>query len=101
MVKIAPPILTGAQLRAARALVNLTAMELAAETMIEVKTIRRAEARNHQQVLMTTANTKRIISALEAHGVCFIAPNGGGPGVRLSENHTPSTSERKSTTRQK
>jgi transcriptional regulator with XRE-family HTH domain len=86
MVKIDVPVLTGSQLRAARALLDITAVELATETMIEVKTIRRAEARNHQQVLMTAANKKRIAAALEARGVQFIPANGGGPGVRLAKN---------------
>lgn len=83
MVKKLAPALTGAQLRAARALVDMTAMELAAATMIEVKTIRRAEAMHNNQVVMTVANTKRVIAALEARGVSFIPANGGGPGVRL------------------
>ena len=59
---------------------------MATETMIEVKTIRRAEARNHLPVLMTAANKKRIAAALEARGVQFIPANGGGPGVRLARS---------------
>jgi len=86
MGKIDPPVLTGSQLRAARALLGVTAAELADETLIEVKTIRRAEARNHQPVLMTAANTRRIVDALETRGVQFIPANGGGPGVRLATN---------------
>lgn len=86
MVKFEAPVVTGSQIRAARALLDVTAAKLASETLVEVKTIRRAEARNHEPVLMTAANTMRIVAALEAWGVEFIPANGGGPGVRLAKN---------------
>ena len=35
---------------------------------------------------MIPANAEAIRRALEAAGIEFIEPNGGGPGVRLREN---------------
>jgi hypothetical protein len=84
MVKAVPLTLTGAQLRAARALVDMSAAELAAETLIEVKTIRRAEAMGNDQVKMTAANVRAVVAVLEKRGVRFIgASKTSGPGVRL------------------
>ena len=74
--------ITGAQLRAARALVRWRADDLAAKANIGVATIRRAEALDGP-VSMTAANVDAIRRALEAAGVVFIPENGGGPGVRL------------------
>jgi hypothetical protein len=86
MVKTAGgPPLTGGQLRAARALVGMTANELAKDTLIEIKTIQRAEACNDEQVGMTAANTKRVIAALEKRGIVLIPSNGRGPGVCLAQ----------------
>lgn len=65
------PILTGAQLRAARALLNLTAEALAEETSIGLRTIGRAE-REDGPVRMTAANAERLIQALEARGIEFL-----------------------------
>ena len=74
--------ITGAQLRAARALLRWSAEELATRTKLGVATIRRAEA--HDAPLTTTAaNSNAIRAALETAGIEFIPENGGGPGVRL------------------
>jgi hypothetical protein len=77
-----PKLLTGAQLRAARALIGISADALAAITKLGVATIRRAEA-NSGSVSMTLANAERLVRALESAGVEFIPENGGGAGVRL------------------
>jgi hypothetical protein len=77
-----PKSLTGAQLRAARALVGISAGDLAAITKLGIATIRRAEAKSGR-VSITLANAERIVRALEDAGVEFIPQNGGGAGVRL------------------
>jgi ribosome-binding protein aMBF1 (putative translation factor) len=74
--------ITGAQIRAARALVRLSADDLAARSKIGVATIRRAEAYDGATT-MTAANAEAIRKALESVGVEFIPENGGGAGVRL------------------
>lgn len=74
--------LTGSQIRAARALKNISAADLAALSKVGVATIRRAEAQDGE-VSMTAANQAAIRAALESAGVEFVPENGGGPGVRL------------------
>ena len=74
--------LTSAQIRAARALLNWSAADLAVKSSIGVATVRRAEL-NEDQTSMTTANDLAVRRALESGGVQFIDENGGGPGVRL------------------
>lgn len=74
--------ITGAQLRAARALLRWSAEELAERTKVGVATLRRAENIDGP-VGMTAANQSVVRAALEAAGVEFIPANGGGPGVRL------------------
>lgn len=74
--------LTGPQLRAARALLGITAQELANASKLGVTTIRRAEL-EAGRVSMTAANAEHLVRTLERAGIEFIAANGGGPGVRL------------------
>jgi hypothetical protein len=74
--------LSGAQIRAARALVRWSAAELADASALGANTVRRAEVLDGETSL-TTANDQAIRRALEAAGVEFIDENGGGPGVRL------------------
>jgi hypothetical protein len=73
--------ITGAQIRAARALLGITAQELADAASVGVATVRRAEASDGTAI--TPANLKAIQRALEAGGVSFVESNGGGVGVRL------------------
>jgi transcriptional regulator with XRE-family HTH domain len=80
--------ITGAQIRAARGLLNLSIEALATEAKLSLKTIRRAE-REHGQVPITVANAERIMSVLEARGACFIAAGNGGAGVRLRSDPPP------------
>ena len=75
-------MITGSQLRAARALLNISAEELAKLSNIGIATIRRAEA-NDGPTKLTAANLAAAQTALEAAGVEFIPENGSGPGVRL------------------
>jgi transcriptional regulator with XRE-family HTH domain len=72
-------MVTSAQLRAARSLLNLTVRELAEKAGVHRNTITRAEtdATTHGHAVA------QVVLTLESAGVEFIAENGGGPGVRL------------------
>lgn len=75
-------MLTGPQIRAARSLIGMKQVELAAASGVSTPTIKAVEA----QKGAVSANTKTvdgIQKALEAAGVEFIPENGGGAGVRL------------------
>lgn len=74
--------ISSAQLRAARALIRWSALDLAKASKVGVATIRRVEV-VEGGIPVTTANEAALRSALEAAGVEFIDENGGGPGVRL------------------
>nr|WP_249809713.1 transcriptional regulator [Bradyrhizobium sp. 139] len=74
--------LTSAQLRAARALLRWSALDLAKASKVGVATVRRVEVMDGQ-IPVTAANKEALRRALEAGGVEFIDENGGGPGVRL------------------
>jgi hypothetical protein len=76
--------LTGLQMRAARALLRWTADTLAERSRLSIATIKRAEGMDGDP-RMTAANAYAVRSALEAAGIEFIDPNGGGPGVRLRQ----------------
>lgn len=74
---------TGRQLRAARALVGLTAGQLADASGVSLNTIKRAEATDGPCSMMP-ANLGAITQALEGHGaVLFGRDEHGGEGVRL------------------
>ena len=75
-------MITGTQIRAARALLGITAQELADAAAVGVATVRRAETADSPAT--TPANLKAMQLALESAGVTFIDRNGGGPGVRLT-----------------
>lgn len=73
-------VLTSAQCRAARALIEWSVEELSRLSHVGVQTIIDFEARFRAPV----DDIKRQIRvALEEGGVVFIAENGGGAGVRL------------------
>jgi hypothetical protein len=77
-------MITGAQMRAARALVRWTADDLAQKANVGVTTVRRAEANDGPSVMLAN-NLAAVKGALEAAGVEFIEEDGGGPGVRLKK----------------
>jgi len=81
-VKVVQKLLTGDQIRAARALLRWRAEDLARVSAVGVATIRRAELASGQ-TSMTVPNDMAVRRALETAGVEFIDENGGGPGVRL------------------
>ena len=67
--------LTGAQLRAARALLNMSAERLAEESNVSLRTIRRAE-QDDGPVSINAPNAERLIQVLEGHGVIFSNEHG-------------------------
>jgi hypothetical protein len=76
--------ISSAQLRAARALLRWSALELAEASKVGVATIRRVEVVDGE-IPVTLANEAALRRALESAGVEFIDENGGGPGVRLKK----------------
>ena len=75
-------MLTSAQCRAARGLVDWSQRELAQRAGVGIVTIRQLEAAIHEPRRATLDVVRR---ALEAAGVEFIDENGGGAGVRLGK----------------
>jgi predicted transcriptional regulator len=73
-------MITPAQCRAARGLIDWSQMELAEHAGVGIVTIRQLEAGTHTPRRATFDVVRR---ALEAGGVEFVAENGGGAGVRL------------------
>jgi hypothetical protein len=69
-------------MRAARALLRWSALDLAEASKVGVATIRRVEV-VEGEIPVTLANEGALRQALEAAGVEFIDENGGGAGVRL------------------
>ena len=67
-----------AQLRAARALIRWSALDLAKASKVGVATIRRVD---DGEIPVTLANEAALRQALEAAGVEFIDANGGGRGT--------------------
>ncbi|NTH79191.1 helix-turn-helix domain-containing protein [Agrobacterium rhizogenes] len=75
--------ITGAQVRAARALIRWSAKDLAKAAGIGVATVSRAEVEDGIPSI-TSANLKAMQLALEAAGVEFSFGNGGS-GVRIKK----------------
>ena len=74
--------ITGAQIRAARALIRWSAKDLARAASVGAATVSRAEVEDGHPTI-TTANLRAMQVALEAAGVEFIHGSGGGVGVRF------------------
>ncbi|WP_370302483.1 helix-turn-helix domain-containing protein [Pseudooceanicola sp.] len=72
-------MVTSAQIRAARGLLNWTVRDLAEKAGVHRNTVTRAET----DATGPGHATGAILSAFEAAGVEFIPENGGGAGVRL------------------
>jgi hypothetical protein len=85
--------LSSSQIRAARALLRWSAVDLARESALGLNTIKRAELAEDKTSL-TAANDLALRRALEAAGVEFIEENGGGPGVRLRKRQQTKASKR-------
>jgi hypothetical protein len=80
-----PKKISSAQMRAARALLRWSALDLATASKVGVATIRRVEVVDGE-IPVTLANEAALRLALESAGVEFIDENGGGPGVRLRKS---------------
>jgi transcriptional regulator with XRE-family HTH domain len=76
-------MVTSAQIRAARGLLNLSVRELAERAGVHRNTITRVET----EATAPGHSLSAIRAALEAAGVEFIAENGGGAGVRLKKGN--------------
>jgi transcriptional regulator with XRE-family HTH domain len=74
--------ITGAQIRAARALIGWSAYDLAGRASLGVATIRRAEATDGP-LTMTVSNLAAVRRTLKTAGVDFIFDADGGLGVSL------------------
>lgn len=70
-----------AQVRAARAMLQMSREELARASEVGERTLADFESERRSPQPSTLAAIRR---ALETAGVEFIAENGGGPGVRLA-----------------
>lgn len=75
-------MLTPAQSRAARGLIEWSQEQLAQASHLGLSTIRDFEKGRR---VPTHNNLEAIRRALEVAGVVFIAENGGGAGVRLAK----------------
>jgi transcriptional regulator with XRE-family HTH domain len=73
-------MLTPAQCRAARGLINWSQLDLAQAAGVGIVTVRQLEAGANAPRRATMDVIRR---AFERAGVDFIDENGGGPGVRL------------------
>jgi len=84
-------MISSAQCRAARGLLDWSQQELAEKAGVGVVTIRQLETGGHRPRRATLDVVKRC---LEAGGVEFIAENGGGAGVRLSKSPASAEGQR-------
>lgn len=75
-------MLTGAQIKAARALARMDQAELASAAGISVPTVKRLEAMGGP-ISANTSTEAAIRRALTDAGIIIIDENGEGPGVRL------------------
>ena len=78
-------MISSAQCRAARGLLDWSQRKLAEEAGVGIVTLRQLETGVHQPRRATLEVVKRC---LEQAGVEFIPENGGGAGVRLRETNS-------------
>ena len=78
-------MVTGAQVRMARAALRMGVRELATAADVSPNTVTRVEAEGS----VNSSTLAAIRRALEEAGVQFIPENGGGPGVRLKGRDRP------------
>ncbi len=78
-------MLSGEQIRAARALARMEQAALAAASGVSLPTVKRLE-KTAGPISANTGTEARIRKAFDAAGVIFIDENGEGPGVRLRKS---------------
>ena len=76
-------ILTAAQCRAARAMIDWSAERLSQASSVDLQTLRNFEARFRR---LDERTLRRLRITLEAAGVMFVPENGRGAGVRFKFN---------------
>ncbi len=69
------------QIRAARAMLDWSLVDLAKAASVSVSAVLRAEGRNSERVTEGTWGAMRV--AMETAGVRFLEDDGNGAGVRL------------------
>jgi transcriptional regulator with XRE-family HTH domain len=74
-------LITGRQLRAARALIGWEQIELAKRARVAIGTIRRMESFD-AEIRSRTSTLSQVQATLEKAGIQFL--NDGSPGVRVS-----------------
>lgn len=74
-------LISGHQLRAARALTGIGQKQLADAAKVNVNTIRNMESRGREAINSGAVTLKKVLDALERLGIEFL--NHGQPGVRL------------------
>ena len=75
-------MLTGEQIRAARAILRMEQRQLSESANVSLETVKRLE-KLKGEVSAYAGTVTAIKTALEAAGVEFIDRDNGGPGVRL------------------
>ena len=79
-------MITGSQMKAARALLGIDQKELALRAGVSLPTIQRMEA-SEGSVRAIVSSLEKVVAALDAAGVALIGPGvrgeGEGRGVRL------------------
>jgi transcriptional regulator with XRE-family HTH domain len=76
-------LVTGNQLKAARALAGVDQQQVADAAKINVNTVRNMEARGIDPITSGAVTVRNVQMALEAWGIEFL--NHGQPGVRLRD----------------
>jgi hypothetical protein len=74
-------LVTGNQLRAARALADVDQQVLADRAQVHVNTIRAMEGKGAQEITSAVNVLRRVQAAMESFGIIFT--NGDAPGVKL------------------
>jgi transcriptional regulator with XRE-family HTH domain len=77
-------MISGKQVRMARAALGWGVRELAAAAKVNPNTVTRFEG----GAGANTGTVRALQTALESAGVVFISPNGGGGGVRLRDRES-------------
>jgi transcriptional regulator with XRE-family HTH domain len=85
-------MLTGSQIRAARALLRWSAQKLADASALGLSTIQRMEY-SDSVPSASGKNLEAVQRVLEQAGIAFIDENGGGAGVRFRHRGTPRRSK--------